>query len=161
MTAVAAIRAGDGRLDEGDVLERLGEFGERLEVSDLSAQLAWVKESCRSFKLALAIAVAEQELEDPVTEVEQPINLVQASQEEGAVNPEAFRRQLTRIEFTRTKKYLIIYSQGRKFARLHCTVSKCPWVHTLVKDCEERDSVVPSNYNARCKICFPNVETDS
>ena len=68
---------------------------------------------------------------------------------------------MNRIDKARDCKFLIIFSQGRRFARLHKVDSSCPWVCTQVKDCEEVDEALPHLYNARCKICFPVIESDS
>ena len=58
-------------------------------------------------------------------------------------------------ELKREKKFVIVYSRGRKFARLHRTDSTCFWGKHTVCDAVEIDSPVPEQYDARCKICWP------
>jgi hypothetical protein len=74
---------------------------------------------------------------------------------------QVLKKQFSRLDKARKHKFLIIFSQGRRFARLHKSDSLCPWPYTVVKDCEELDDPKPSQYNARCKICFPTVDSDT
>ena len=58
--------------------------------------------------------------------------------------------------------YLIVYSNNRKFARLHRLDDYCcPWTRTQVKDCAEVFQVKADMYDARCKICWPECTADS
>ena len=162
-TAIDAIRCGDSRLGDGDVFERLTEFGERLEVESLEEHFSWLRESLRKFQLSLkqyhetapdddAIAICDQPASDlPLTSF--PIALT--------VDALKKKRVYTRVSSARSKKFLLIFSQGRRFSRLHLSTSACPWVHTIVRDCEELEEVNPGLYNARCKICFPTAGSDS
>ena len=60
-----------------------------------------------------------------------------------------------RLKLSRTKQFVIVYSRGRKFARLHRTDSNCPWSRHEVFDSIEIDAPLPEMYNARCKLCWP------
>jgi hypothetical protein len=58
-------------------------------------------------------------------------------------------------DVARSKKFVIVYSRNRKFARLRSTSSNCPWSRADVFDSNEVDVALPEQYNARCKVCRP------
>ena len=57
----------------------------------------------------------------------------------------------------REKRFVITYSRGRKFARLHCTDKKCFWASASVRDSETFDVVRAEMYDSRCKFCWPEL----
>jgi hypothetical protein len=158
--AIKAVKGLDQRLGEGDIVERLTLFGEQLEIPDLKGHIQKFVENMEAFKVCLKEA-ADYAFED--VEVGETIELPKPDELKAiddAVKLSA-KRHLARIPQVRSGKFLIIYSQGRRFARLHKSDSTCPWAYTIVRDCEELDSPKPNQYNARCKICFPNLEASS
>jgi hypothetical protein len=158
--AIKAIKGGDQRLGEGDIVERLTLFGEQLEIPDLNGHIQKFVENIEAFKRCLKEA-AEYPFEE--VEIVEPAllpNPVELKAIDDAVKLSA-KKHLARIPQARSGKFLIIYSQGRRFARLHKSDSTCPWAYTIVRDCEELDSPKPTQYNARCKMCFPNLEASS
>ena len=158
--ALAAIKASDSRLGEGDVLERLTIYGETIEAQDVGAHIQWLVENLKSFQGSLKVA-ALHEWEETVVVSEPeitPAAVIQATNEDIA---KATKRQLARIPRARDLKFLIIYSQGRRFARLHRSDTSCPWAYTIVRDCEEISDPKAAQYNARCKICYPSADSDT
>ena len=158
--AILAVRSLDPRLGQGDILERLTIFGETLELVDLPGHIQYLVENMELFQLSLKRA-SEADFAI-VEEAEIPVlaNPALIQQTTDSVD-QSCKRQLTRIPQARDCKFLIIYSQGRRFARLHRTDSSCPWAYTLVRDCEETNNPKPVQYNARCKICFQNADSDT
>ena len=158
LEATKAIKGLDPRLGEGDVLERLTLFGEQLELRDLPVHLQFLAENLERFKVSLKKASehefaiveepeAQEDLATPVAIVQNAFKLAE-------------KRHFTRVNPCNSK-FLIIFSQGRKFARLHKADGTCPWAYTLVRDCIEVDEPKAAQYNARCKICFPNGDSDT
>ena len=161
-TAVEAIRRQDPRLGDGDVFERLTIYGERLEMEDIETQLTWLQVGLKKFSDSLALSCLSLATDPEIDLVETTIEVgfpTQVVNSPGVIGRPV--RQFARITIPREKRYLVVFSQGRRFARLHLNKSACPWVRTLVRDCEEFDIAPADSYNARCKICFPNIETDS
>ena len=158
--AITAIKSLDPRLGEGDIIERLTLFGEQLEVQDLAGHLEKLSENLAAFRVSLKDS-AEHGFE--LTEVEESLtvsHLAEIKKIDESVNLSA-KKHLTRIPQARECKFLIIFSQGRRFARLHRADGTCPWAYTVVRDCEETNDPRPAQYNARCKICFPNADSDT
>ena len=50
--------------------------------------------------------------------------------------------------------FLIIYTRGRKFARLH-KFGSCHWSMIEVHDSLRVEVVTPGQYDSRCKFCWP------
>ena len=162
-TAIDAIRSGDSRLGDGDVFERLTDFGERLGVEDLESHFSWLRESLRKFQLCLKQFHESTAADDDISICDQPASELPLTSFPIALTVEALKKKrvYTRVAGARSKKFLLIFSQGRRFSRLHLSTSACPWVHTIVRDCEELEEVNSGLYNARCKICFPAAGSDS
>jgi hypothetical protein len=53
--------------------------------------------------------------------------------------------------------FLVIYSRGRKFARLH-KFGSCHWSMIEVHDSLRVEVVTPGQYDSRCKFCWPETE---
>jgi hypothetical protein len=162
-TAIDAIRSGDNRLGDGDVFERLTDFGERLEVGNMEEHFSWLRESLRKFQLSLRQYHQFASADEDVAILEQPSSVLPLASFPIALTVDALKKKrvYTRVAGARSKKFLLIFSQGRRFSRLHLSTSACPWVHTIVRDCEELEEVNSGLYNARCKICFPAADSDS
>ena len=62
-----------------------------------------------------------------------------------------------KVRLVRTNKFLISYSRDRRVARLHLAAKGCYWASSELKDSELLDKVNSSQYNARCKFCFPQL----
>jgi hypothetical protein len=165
LDVIKAIRANDQRLVEDDIWEKLpryvAEHPEQCVGFDVPQFVARWKKQTDMFLNELSQKghcqrPDDQEvLDDEVTFVddgfgEMPVagaatGLV-ALPVEGIDKP---------AEVMRQKKFVIIYSRNRKFARLHSTSSNCPWSKAEVFDSSEVDVALPEQYDARCKICYP------
>ena len=163
-TAVEAIRSGDSRLIEGDILDRVLRFGEDRDI----------KEAPELIKLLRAnLCIFEKEIERAFGGLPSEVNLVPLPVLNSAIdeaNEEllTFQRGMasnakarTRVDRSNTAKWLIVYSKGRRHARLHKIGSNCPWAGVQVKDCSEHVVIQEHLYDSRCKICFPTVESDT
>jgi hypothetical protein len=152
-TVLKAIQTDDARLDESDVGDRLLRFGEEKgwEEQHLKKVLEHFVEEGARFKKTLKTA----EYKSWLTEASgAPTNIALALQDVPLANfipcvPKPIAKH---------KRFLIVFTRNRHFARLHRVVnSNCPWVRNQVKDCIELDSVEPNLYDARCRICWPEV----
>lgn len=162
-----AVRLGDSRLNDWDVIERLDRFFSDRSVSEPVAiearthlelqvsnflrerlkpdHVAWVKDTLFEVTLDSAPAL------NPTHSA--PVEQMQAA----SLGP----RQMLGVQ--RKAKFLVVYSKSKAFARLHRTDSNCQWTKLVVKDCKEFEAVSPEVYNARCKTCWPrqNDEAES
>ena len=159
--AVQCIRALDPRLDESDVIERLFRFCEDCGIPDHKEIINEFERGLKTFSAEMKKA-SEQNfcfIETPLHSESLAVSIdVQTATQEVA---QASSRQLTRLQRGRDSKFLIVYKNNRKFARLHRTDSSCQWVVTNVKDCQEFNTVQAHQYNARCKNCFTNADSDT
>jgi hypothetical protein len=158
--SIHAIKSLDPRLGEGDIIERLTLYGEQLEVVDLAGHLEKLSENLATFRESLKNA-SEHGFE--LVEIEEGLtatNLAAIQEIDESVTLSS-KKHLARLPQARDCKFLIIFSQGRRFARLHRADGTCPWAYTIVRDCEETNSPRPAQYNARCKICFPCAGSDT
>ena len=149
--AVKEIRGANPKLDDGDIVDRLLRFcteqgfeaGIRDEVvshfrGELSSFHSYLTSpECREWAAtAASFEAAFQQLDATAPPVHHVLKKVVANQ--------------------RTGKFLIVFSNNRNFARLHCiSSSSCPWVRTQIRDCMEVNTVDSTMYNARCKLCWP------
>jgi hypothetical protein len=152
-----AVRLGDRRLNDWDVIERLDRFFSDRNVSEpvaKEARLHLESQIARYLSERLKpeqICWAKDMLFESATLVPQliPTPLQQPPTTAAISAPrEALGNQ-------RKAKFLIIYGKNRSFARLHRTDSNCQWTKLVIKDCQELDVVSPECYNARCKTCWP------
>ena len=159
--AIQCIRARDSRLDESDISERLLRYCEDCEIERGKVAVAEFEANLKSFELEMKKA-AELNfvfIETPLhsDSLAASTELQTASEELAKVS----RRQLSRLNRGRDARFLIVYSNNRRFARLHRTDSSCQWVVTHVKDCQEFDEVQEHQYNARCRNCFTQIDSDT
>ena len=155
-----AIRDGDRRLGEDDVAERLQQFGEATGVDNVQFHIAELLKNCHSFSQSMKESNSIDDDEAELLEVDD----TDVNHHLSVASQDLESRNLTgrkRLAESRVSKFLIVYSQGRRFARLHRIGSRCPWVSTEVRDCEEVSEAKPAQYNARCKLCFPSIESDT
>ena len=154
--AVRAIRSADPRLDDSDILDRLGRFCSEQEFeAEISDEVTrHLRRTLNDFVSILrspeckAWATASADLESV-------LNPPAAEQ----VPHLSIKRKPAQDQ--RQGKFLIVFSNNRNFARLHkIEGTSCPWVKTQIKDCLETDCVNPAMYNARCKLCWPNIGPD-
>ena len=155
LDVVKAIRAGDERLPEDDIWERLPRFIEEnpelCQGMDAKKEIAgwqrmhkhFIQELQRKGPHVPELMVSEPEVE--VLSSDAAVVIADSS--------EAAKSLLMR-----SKKFVIVYSRGRKFARIHNTESNCHWSRQLVCDAIEVDVADPSMYDARCRICWPTEE---
>jgi hypothetical protein len=158
LEVVKAIRSGDERLQEDDIYERLpryvAEHPEQCVGFDAPRWAARWKKLTDLFINELKTKgpyVPTSSLEDEELEL---IEQDQDSFGPGSsqiLAPEDDKPK----EVQRVKKYVIVYSRNRRFARLHSTSTNCPWSKAEVFDSSEVDTALPDQYDARCKICWP------
>jgi hypothetical protein len=153
---VAALRAGDERLEEDDIWEKLpryvNEHPEQCVGFDAAQWVARWKKLSEMF-------VAELKKKGPYvpgTVQEEPeVEEVFPDDGFGPASLAAEAATANADGVARAKKFVIVYSRNRKFARLRSTSSNCPWSRADVFDSSEVDVALPEQYNARCKICWP------
>jgi len=154
--AVRAIRSADPRLDDYDILDRLSRFCSEHDFnSEVTEQ---VVNHLRSILDSFVTILRSPECKawaSTASDLETAFN-----QTASAPAPiVCFKRKPTQDQ--RQGRFLIVFSNNRNFARLHrIEGSNCPWVKTQIKDCMETDSINPSMYNARCKLCWPETSPD-
>ena len=56
--------------------------------------------------------------------------------------------------------FLIVYTRGRKHAKLH-RIGGCQWTMVSLADCQEVAKPTRSMYNSRCKLCWPSLLADA
>ena len=152
--AVTAIRSCDRRLNESDIWDRIKRYrtsrpdyqaGEEVE---LEAHMRAVSaDFCEQLKQVQPVELSHVQLAPETAHIpEAPVlgapGTAGSKRVKAVVGPEL---------------YLICYSKGRKFARLHLKSSACPWVRFKVSDSIELNNPCPTQYNARCKICWPKL----
>ena len=145
---ITAVHKADVRLEESDVYDRLVRYCKDKEVEDIVAE-----QICSHFKETGA--AFDKQLEKPEFKAWVPHQLETVTVE--ATGEVAPRKVVSKKQWAdRNKRFLIVYSHNKKFARLHKLVdTRCPWVTIQLNDCVELDSVQSSMYNSRCKICWP------
>ena len=123
---VAALRAGDDRLEEDDIWEELPRY-----VNEHTEQ-------CVGFDAAQWVARWKKLTDMFVTELKQKWPYVPGSAPDDSeveeVQPDGFGQVdlasqamlTTTVEASRNKKFVKVYSRNRKFARLRSTSSNCP-----------------------------------
>ena len=145
---IQAVHKADARLDEADVLDRLKRYCSDKEFSEtLSEQVcSHFKDTCADF---------DRQLAKPEFKTWVPHQIQLGSGEVVAAIP-VQRNVTTKQSADRKKRFLLVYSNNKKFARLHKLIdTRCPWVTVQLNDCVELDTAQPSMYNSRCKICWP------
>ena len=170
LKTVKAIRGGDDRLVEDDIWEKLPRY------------VAEHPEQCAGFDVPQFVARWEKQTDLFLSELKQkgPYHHLGDhgdEEEEAAEVGDGFGEVPSAVvttnlgqalvseadkpaEVSRAKKFVIIYSRNRKFARLHSTSSNCPWSRADVFDSSEVDIALPEQYDARCKICYPTKVKD-
>lgn len=155
---IKAIRAGDDRLQEDDIWERLPRF-----IAEHPEQFAgfdapkWISR----WKKQTELFLNELKVKGPCVPTQATVNdddEVTCVEDEWGFRPSHILPVPTENkpqEVQRAKKFVIVYSRNRKFARLHSTATNCPWSKAEVFDSSEVDVALPEQYDARCKICWP------
>ena len=154
--AVKEIRSANPKLDDGDIVDRLQRFCTEREFE------ASVKDEVVShFKKELAFFSKQLTSPECKAWASSATSFEAAFQQPAPSTIPVHRVQKKAVADPRVKKFLVVYSNNRNFARLHRIAStSCPWVRTQIRDCMELDVVDPSVYNARCKICWPPGEEE-
>ncbi len=156
MLVYSAVRKGDERLEEDDIIDSLGRFCNRKNFSgDVCRSLgSELKASMDAFRSKLSTVNFAQVF--PVAE-EPPAEVPAHEGEEGSTVP-----RIPVMSEERTSKYLIVFTRNKAFARLHrINESNCPWIRVQVRDCLQVDQVNETMYDSRCKICWPRKAIDS
>jgi hypothetical protein len=156
LEVVAALRAGDERLEEDDIWEKLPRYVNEHPEQCVGFDAAqWVAR----WKRLSEMFVAELKKKGPYVPgtVQEEPEVEEVFPDDGfgpaSLAAEAATANVDGV--ARAKKFVIVYSRNRKFARLHSTSSNCPWSRADVFDSSEVDVALPEQYNARCKICWP------
>jgi hypothetical protein len=159
LAVVRAIRSKDERLTEEDILEKLKRH--MAENEDIPGRahydevcIKW-REICTAFQKKLV-----QHGPDWQDKLDEQFVSRDGLSEPPAVPTEQGKPLIGNAD------YVIVYSKGRRFARLHSVHSNCPWNKLDLTDNIAVHVPLPEMYNARCKICWPNtcqeqVEMDS
>jgi hypothetical protein len=153
-----AVRLGDSRLNDWDVIERLERFYSDRSVSDsvavesrthLELQISnFLRERGKPEQIAWANDIFFEVIPDSAPASNPTLSATAGAVPATSLVPKVFGVQ-------RKAKFLVIYSKSKTFARLHRTDSNCRWTKQVVKDCREFEAVSPEIYNARCKTCWP------
>ena len=154
--AVRAIRTADPRLDDNDILDRLGRFcaDQELDAGVAEDMISHLRRSINSFVATLRTPECKA-WANASTDLETALNPSPAEQ------TPAVQIKRKPAQDQRQGKFLIVFSNNRNFARLHkISGTNCPWVKIQIKDCMETDCLDPSMYNARCKLCWPSTVLD-
>ena len=150
LAVIRAIRADDHRLCEDDIWEKLKRFSDSsaaaLAPIPLDDLCAYWKNICMAFSKMIStvgpVSSSNQFCPNVSTEgidiqTSAPVNVSSNNVEASA-------------------EFLIVYSRGRKFARLHSTKTNCHWNKIELTDSIYVTVPLPELYDARCKICWPD-----
>ena len=138
----SAVLSGDPRLAEFEILDRLTRWAEVPE-----AQLGELKLSLNSSMRHFLEEVKKSGGPPPLQAVE-PFVL--------PVLPNPSLKPTGRS----AGMFLIVYTRGRKHAKLH-RVGGCQWTTVTLADCQEVAKPTRSMYNSRCKLCWPSLFADA
>ena len=150
--ATRCILAGDPRLDESDILDRLKRYCfERLELDPLQTEplVRRLEDDMEAFRRTLKEIYGSSCFQP--SDVGGASSGVSASMELESALPEQQEVKPAKP----VPKYVLVFSRNKKFVRLHKTLGSCPWPFTTLADSIELDKVEPHMYSARCKICWP------
>ena len=138
--------AGLSTMKDSDIVERMGEFLQErklLSCDQADAQVGVWGRVMNDFHFCLQAAGSDRVFKH--TTVETP--LLQKPPGDVVVEPEDPGKELA-------GDFLIIFTRGRKFARLHL-VGKCHWSQVEVHDSVRVEFANPAQYDSRCKFCWP------
>lgn len=146
--AIIAVRSGNPNLDESDILDRLRRF---CIDHDMEAQYDDIKSSLVAEMFSFSQVLLQQDYKEWLLE-----NPLEATVHQQLIARPKIEVVRNRVSVSRSKRYLLVYSKGKRFARLHrLDEASCHWVKVQLLDCIELDDVDASMYNARCKVCWP------
>ena len=149
--AIQAIRCCDRRLNESDIWDRIRRFRSTRPDYAQGDEIA-LEAGLRH----MSYAFCEQLKQVPFLP-EQPAPEKCPAPSEAVSEAPGKVGRIGLAEGVGSELYLICYSKGRKFARLHLKSSACPWVRYKLSDSVELSNPCPTQYNARCKICWPKL----
>lgn len=148
---ISAVRRGDERLNEDDIVDRVDRFATQKGLAAETAEM--LKRHLQQESQLLADAMGSVEGREWALNLEAAGQQLLPTEEPSVVKPVEIKKSLMEPHKLR---YLIIYTRNRSFARLHRVEgTACPWVRVQVQDCAEYEAVDSTMYNSRCKICWP------
>ena len=150
LAVIRAVRSKDPRLCEDDVWEKLRRYVDPVSQNEtpfpMESHCAYWKKVCDEF--------AEQLISfGPASTCPLITPIVSTEGIDTSINEPPPNKSISNES---AADYLIVYSRGRKFSRLHSTKSTCPWNKTELNDYIYVTVPLPELYDARCKICWPN-----
>ena len=152
-TVIQAFQEDDRRLEESDIVDRLLRFGKGKGWEE--AHLNAVVERFRNEGLRFQRLLQSREYKEWRDEASGAIPCINVTSQDVPLS--TLIPVSTQLP-SKQKRFLIVFTRNKHFARLHRIInSNCPWVRNQVKDCIELDTVEPNLYNARCRICWPEV----
>ena len=148
------IKQADDRLDESDVLDRLGRFGRDrlgLEQDQVEGLVKQLRGRMESFWKQLK-ASSSDHIPSPAVSL---LTLPHTSAQICTTLPTV--EQVVRPLGAAKARFVLVFGRNRKFVRLHKASGNCPWPFITLADSMEVDKVEPHMYSARCKICWPEL----
>jgi hypothetical protein len=140
-----AVLSADARLLEHDVVDRIGPWGEARD---------WAEDKTAGCKAAL-LDVCKRFWSE-IKKAGGPPEDIQIAQPAALPIVPVPTPKLRKKDVSKSKPLLIVYSRGRKSAKLHKT-GGCQWTLIKLADTQEILSPLPSMYDSRCKLCWPEL----
>ena len=149
-----AVLAGDGRLAEHEVLDRISQAVEIGTFNEDQARRFKDFLESRVEGFAKELAKAREVEPDPVSGIGGSSDLLEDIEVPAEVPGKPEKAGMKKL------KFLVVYSRNRRSAKLH-RIGGCEWSRLTLNDSQEFESVNSKMYNARCKLCWPpgKVET--
>ena len=153
-SVLEAVLAGDDRLAEHEVLDRISQAADIGTFNEDQARRFRDFLEYRVEGFAKELAKARKVEADPISEACSSIDLLRDLEVPVEVPCKPERAGMKKL------KFLIVYSRNRRSAKLH-RIGGCEWSRLTLNDSQEFESVNSKMYNVRCKLCWPpgKVET--
>ena len=138
-----AVLAGDKRLAEHEILDRLGTWGasRNWEEGKIAGCKTNLGKRFEKFWSEIAKTGGPPDDIDPISTASLPApSLPRTSHKSKPTVP----------------RFLIVYGRNRKTAKLH-KIGGCPWTSIQLADSQEVSQAAPELYDSRCKQCWPRL----